>query len=845
MVLSAGHDFVGLSFTVAVDPKKKPSKVTVPETVDRGIKWRANRRVDCNPVELPEFGLELSWAMCRNAMCKNFGKLFRGHIPEGLRQTTDSRYVLSIAYQKNRLPYAQLRCRNCLQTSRLHSNQAIRDIARYYLSLSLPFADCENPDCPNHGINVYEKWAPARSNLPRYYRRQSGEHQVCCAQCGAPKKLRERAELRRRTGIRPEYSPYINLGEARGSKEDNRQLRRLWQEIINGVRAKRSVNDSYEIIDGITMSGYYSQLNRIGVRLRDYQSYRNARLLRRDPRLRQDEPIRAYTDVLVVSLQAFEKDLHFQHLKYVVTVVPVYGTLFVLAAHPNFLPGSFRRVGMEEREKDALAPTLAFEKKWDCLHTEYDSINPTLGSDPSEAAIAALGRGGFFIKSPYMEIAHFLVVQKMLSRFTAIYNYMDSAKDLFLPAMVAYRERILAGCPDSASRPARPGRPSAPKTAEVVLFQHKKDTRRTKKRSISANALWQPITEIEEPDEPHELDKRDTQDNPERIPDPFTEMEEPDEPHKLHKADTEDDPDWLLDRINRIRNDAKALRAKRSKDVGALRRGRDDTVAKLDAHRDKRKVAKLKSECDATIASLNSEFDAKIDALNRKMAKLKGTLKQRLTEKQQWRERQLKPVLRRAWDAAEKRFNTQVDASQPLKLKPSDEHERMVKSQLYRLAMLGAKHKNGNWVWMHYPPESDAYEAPRTHWLTRTPGKTFEKHGESVLLHATLQPVDSIFNSMRTRIRAVHRPALRADGRSFAESYVLPSNVHNEVLIYLAGRNYSKRRKRVRKQTFMPAFAMGLAGSQEDENKLDYLKQAWEFQLAVHHAKGISAWLRR
>ena len=30
------------------------------------------------PVELPEFGLSVSWAMCRNAMCANFGIPFEG-----------------------------------------------------------------------------------------------------------------------------------------------------------------------------------------------------------------------------------------------------------------------------------------------------------------------------------------------------------------------------------------------------------------------------------------------------------------------------------------------------------------------------------------------------------------------------------------------------------------------------------------------------------------------------------------------------------------------------------------------------------------------------------------------
>ena len=303
--------------------------------------WKPDRQVDFDPVHLPEFGLEVSWVMCRNPLCENFGKLFRGSIPEEYRQVTDENYVVSIvsSSKTDNLPYGQMKCQRCLQTSKLHSNRAIRAVARYYLSQSLPFADCSNPDCPNHGLNVFEHWTAAGKGRKRPYRRQSGKHQVCCVPC-KEKHDRLTREAKRSARMAGE-SPYITLGEARGWKEDDRLTKGRWKEIINGVRTRRSVNDSYEIIDGITMGGYYAQLKAIGARLRDYQSFRNARLLRRDPHLRHDRTIRTYTDVLIISLKAFEEDQHFQHLRYVITAVPVHGTIFVLAAHPNFLPHKF------------------------------------------------------------------------------------------------------------------------------------------------------------------------------------------------------------------------------------------------------------------------------------------------------------------------------------------------------------------------------------------------------------------------------------------------------------------------------------------------------------------------
>ena len=126
-------------------------------------------------------------------------------------------------------------------------------------------------------------------------------------------------------------------------------------------------------------------------------------------------------------------------------------------------------------QDDALAPTLGFEKEWDCLATEYDSLDPRMSTDESVQTLAGLGRGGYFIKSPYMEIAHFLVVQKMLSRYQTIHSYMDSAKDLFLPAMVTYRSAYLPAAPTrSAPLPDRVA-PRRPKRQRWSCFSMRRE----------------------------------------------------------------------------------------------------------------------------------------------------------------------------------------------------------------------------------------------------------------------------------------------------------------------------------------------------------------------------------
>ena len=53
------------------------------------MRWKADRQVDFAPAYLPEFDLEVSWAMCRNPMCPNFGLFFRGRILETGTATSD------------------------------------------------------------------------------------------------------------------------------------------------------------------------------------------------------------------------------------------------------------------------------------------------------------------------------------------------------------------------------------------------------------------------------------------------------------------------------------------------------------------------------------------------------------------------------------------------------------------------------------------------------------------------------------------------------------------------------------------------------------------------------------
>lgn len=391
------------------------------------------------PVFLPEYGQAVSWAMCRNPACVNFGLPYGGPALSNQRVVSDQRYRIVARG-------GRIECKDCRQSFTLKSNQAIRPLARYCLQLSLPFADCPNSSCSNHGINVFENYVTkgdaAAKRLAWPYRRLD-EHRVGCRSCGARFRLGEPLHLAR-----------------------NRAMRLTVRQLIQGVQAKRSISDT---IDQTRMStsSYYSRLKRASARLRDWHAWRNAKLLHERFR-RWEGPLRAYTDVIEVSLQRSAKASRHTLLSIVVTVVDLEGTYFILAAHPCFLP----------KEHCPDLHTLFTEPAKPGFLAEWDCIQHGFGSRVSDSpekmmrSLPSTGRQGYFTTSHYTELAHFLVVKKMLSRFPKVYHYMDGAVDLYSAALTAFAGDIRSG------------------RAEIVLFQHDKSYRgaRPKARVESAGA---------------------------------------------------------------------------------------------------------------------------------------------------------------------------------------------------------------------------------------------------------------------------------------------------------------------------------------------------------------------
>ena len=399
-------------------------------------------------VSLPEFGLDVSWAMCRNPMCANFGIPFEGEIPGGRKRASDERYSVLLTLGRYGQPVATIRCKGCGQNARLASNAAVRPIARYFLSLSFPFTDCPNDRCRNHGVNLYEHWPLAGKGRSPY--RTTREHVARCNRCGGHAAGSE------------ERGSSISLGTPRRVVDRPETLDR-WRALLTALPAARSIAEITQIL-GVSYEGCYRDLARLGARLSDYHAFRNAHLLHPDTPSRE-RPISLHTDVIQLSARHSGQRNSARPLAVIVTVASAGDSNFVLAAHPCFLPAT---LGPGAATLEGDGRRLAPEREWDALRHPFGEGLDRPPDKREDASLAHRTPDGYMIPLPYAALAHFLVVQKLLSRFRAIHNTIDADADLFPAALVAYRDRILAGRPEAGGPVVRPLQ--AVRTAEVALY---------------------------------------------------------------------------------------------------------------------------------------------------------------------------------------------------------------------------------------------------------------------------------------------------------------------------------------------------------------------------------------
>ncbi len=377
---------------------------------------------------------------------------------KGEKAATDKRYRLEAN--------GRLHCKYCGQSFGVKSNQALRPIARYYLSLSLPFADCPNEDCDHHGLNVFEHYDPRH----RPYYRAGSDYRAGCKAC------RRQVHTDSKDGIARSFR--WTLGEAQHKGDMDLWLKRRLKTIIKGVLSGSSVTNTLEALGELALKkrncqlkrrdikwqakikvnpeSYYNQLIAISRCLRDYHAWRNVRLL--NPGLNtidRKTPARVYTDVMQVSLKKYGRGARHEHLNVIISVLAQRQTYFILAVHPFFLPEAY---AMDTRQwfRRRQSGQPSYTDDWDCLWRPGQADTPDIKTAMVKGELSGTGKNGLFIRSPYAEAAHFLTVQKMLNRHDKVYYYMDAARDLYSAALCALANEVRTG------------------QVEIALFQHDK-----------------------------------------------------------------------------------------------------------------------------------------------------------------------------------------------------------------------------------------------------------------------------------------------------------------------------------------------------------------------------------
>ena len=185
---------------------------------------------------------------------------------------------------------------------------------------------------------------------------------------------------------------------------------------------------------------------------------------------------RVQTDVIDIPLRRTGDIDQHRHFKWIVSVLDYKRTFYVLAAHPDFITADFLPKDLSTPGPSPFidpatgGPCAEFARRWDCLeHPVHNKFSlPPKTAHKKKADLSRFGQG-FYIRRPYLDAAHFMVVRKMLSQFEKVCFYIDGDRPLIQGAMVGLADAIRA------------------RSVEVVLHQKKKITKASE-RALLANA---------------------------------------------------------------------------------------------------------------------------------------------------------------------------------------------------------------------------------------------------------------------------------------------------------------------------------------------------------------------
>ena len=219
----------------------------------------------------------------------------------------------------------------------------------------------------------------------------------------------------------------------------------------------------------MSSGAYYRRLHRIGARIQDHHAWLNAGFLNPESKVDFSEMAKVYTDVADISLRRTGDVWRSRVLKVIVSVLAFKRSYYLLAVHPFFLPAKYGPAPDESFYDPKTGwPSREFARRWACIeHPVHNRFFKSSWETQGEQADVSRYGQGFYIRTVYAELAHLLVVRRMLRLFDRVCFYMDSERGLVHAAMVALADGIRS------------------RKVDVVLFQRQYKDRATAKRPMA------------------------------------------------------------------------------------------------------------------------------------------------------------------------------------------------------------------------------------------------------------------------------------------------------------------------------------------------------------------------
>ena len=429
------------------------------------------------PVKIPELGLDAFDAnCCINPICDNFGVSWH-------KTVQDKQSVYNISGIKG---VDKLACKKCKSKTTLHNNESINKIFLWALKNTLSHEYCPNNLCANHRVNFYE-------NSKQYYNNNIATVQIECKLC----------------------NKRFTIGAATRLTKKNKDTKRLllFLKLVCNNTGPRGVVDILET----SSKNYYSSLKVMSALTKEVSAYYLMQLNNHKHSLKND-CINIYTDIFKVSIHSPNNyKRNHELLDYVVSSTNYNDSFVILAATPAFMPDTDIDKNLKSIiEKDIGLtdyPTPSHLNELYGIHTESNS--------KTSSKFFPIGIGGYYLRINYVLIAHFLLLNKILSNIKHINHYSDAERIISISAMLGFANRIKNRTFDTVSVKTKKGKSSQNKDKHSAPF-HNIDDKKVNKQYIdnisrtckiiqdksinnySSNKLW-----VKDPKPPiHEQNRR-------------------------------------------------------------------------------------------------------------------------------------------------------------------------------------------------------------------------------------------------------------------------------------------------------------------------------------------------